>query len=181
MKKKISLNISQLFVTGESTPCKSPVNKSTDININFKRKKSYNPNTKLYSSITKKIKKADSNAEGFLIRNSYIQIPDSKVINKWYLKGKKFTTLHNLKKNKPIPKFELAGKTHSGFSNSIVNPILLLRQKRNRVKYNKTVMSVPIRIPQSPMKRKNSSKDLQVDSEELSSWIHQNNSLQIDK
>ena len=145
MKKK---NL-DLCISGSSSPCKSPTSKTKLIDLS-------NLNFSINSSTNK----------------SPLQVP-----NRWYIRGHKFTAIHDLKKPRPVSVFHIAGKTHSGFTSSSANPTLLLKKRKTVVRNRKNqcpLMSVCITKVQKScsLPRKNSSKTLQVDPEELLSWIN---------
>ena len=91
------------------------------------------------------------------------------------MRGHKFITIYNIRKPKPAPELHLAGITNTRIHNPITNSELLLKQKRgNRTRTKITSLSVSIKTGpiSTTLKRRSSSKNLQVNPDELSSWFY---------
>lgn len=152
--KRNKPDLSELYISGTSSPCKSPVSKSISVDMGKSRRQASTPDSE---------QKTKTN--------------NSRTVNRWYIRGHKFTAIHNLRKPRPLPEFHLAGVTHSRFNYPVANPNLLLRHKRNTAKTKTSqCCSMSVSITTAPksacLHRRSSSKNLQVDPEELISWIN---------
>ena len=152
--KRMKLDLSELYISGTSSPCKSPASKSISMDMGQLRKQTSTPDSDKKAKAT-----------------------NSRIVNRWYIRGHKFTAIHNLRKPRPVPEFQLAGITHSRFNYPVVNPTLLLRHKRIAAKTKTSqCCSMSVSITTAPksacLHRRSSSKNLQVDPEELISWIN---------
>ncbi|OMJ82301.1 hypothetical protein SteCoe_17015 [Stentor coeruleus] len=105
--------------------------------------------------------------------------PDTKfsLCSKWYIRGHKFATIHkNNLKPKPCPILCISGTTHRRISTPNTKASLQVtqdfkvREKITKIveKKNRTIFIPSLLIGEI---RKCSSKSLQVDLEELSSWV----------
>ena len=150
VSKRTNTEYSELYISGTSSLMMSPVHKPLAIDLK---------NARTLSSTPESNKKCSAGL---------------RFASKWYIRGHKFVTLYNPRKPKPAPEFHLAGKTNTCFNNPLYKPALLLKKKFNKKPHsipNKCSMSISIRVvPQSAtLKRKCSSKNLQVSPDELSS------------
>jgi len=139
-----------LCISGTSSPFKSPCSRISSIDMGTSRKVSATPDAK-------------KSNKSYSIQAS----------NKWYMKGHKFTTIYEAKQARPTPVLSLAGTTHRSFHYSNLRPGLFLNGKINaRRKQNNNILILGLtkqpRTNKSP--KRSSSKNLQVDINELGSW-----------
>lgn len=144
MQHRKKFNLSELFISGTSSPYKSPTSKASSIDLGCTRKVSATPDSKR-------------------------KYTNYSLQSKWYMKGHKFTTIYQAKTLKPAPKLSLAGTTHSSFNNSNLRPALLLQQKIfSKMRNQNSILISKKQPPKSAsIPRRSSSKSLQVDFHEL--------------
>lgn len=139
-----------LCISGTSSPFKSPCSRISSIDMGSSRKVSATPDAKKSNN-------------SYSIQNS----------TKWYMKGHKFVTIYQAKKAKPAPVLSLAGTTHRSFNYSNLRPGLFLNGKVNaRKKQKNNILYAGLtQKPRSTIvPKQSSSKNLQVDVNELRSW-----------
>lgn len=150
MQNRKKLNLSDLFISGTSSPYKSPCSRISSIDMGS-RKVSATPDSK------------KSNNSCTMKANS-----------RWCMKGHKYTTIFQAKQAKPAPIFSLAGTTHKSIHNSNLRQALLLHQKISSISKKKNTL-LYTNISQKPksalLPKRSSSKNLQVDFNELESLI----------
>lgn len=149
MQNRKKLNLSDLFISGTSSPYKSPCSRISSIDMGSCRKVSATPDSK-----------KSSNANTM------------KANTKWYMKGHKYTTIFQAKQAKPAPIFSLAGTTHKSFRYSNLRQALLLQQKMSSMSKAKNTVLYTINTPKPKsalLPKRSSSKNLQVDLNELES------------
>ena len=149
MLHRKKFNLSELFISGTASPYKSHTSKVSSIDLGTNRKVSATPDSK----------------------KSYTNY---SLKSKWYMKGHKFTAIYQAKAPRPPPKLALAGTTHSSFNNTNLRPALLLQQKIfSRARNQNSILITKKQPPKSAsIPRRSSSKNLQVDLNELASWMN---------
>lgn len=145
MTTKFKINLSELYISGTSSPLKSPAYKSASNGFSHSRKLSATPD-KMHSTQNQ---------------------------SKWYMKGSKFRTIYICRQPRATPQLQLAGVTHSSLAGTVRNTSALVR-KSGSVRQKGKNFSMDLRkLPKaSILNKKNSSKNLQVDLEELSTWLN---------
>jgi hypothetical protein len=142
MNKTISFDLSDLYISGTSSPVKSPP-------------------TKTVSNLIKKPNEIN------VAPKSEIEI-----YSKWYIRGHKFTTIFNSKSPKPKPQIALNGFTHKQSELKPGKALLLLSQHdRIRTKSTVTSNNINKKNYPTVLIKKTSSKSFQVNDRELSSWV----------
>ena len=145
LKMREKTGFSDLYIVGLSSPCKSPLLRS-----NFHTKSSPKERSPVYN-----------------LENTH------NIDKKWFIRGHKFTTIYNPRKAKLLPEFQVAGKTHSRFQSIGPQNNLLIKQKtytRPKTEQGNIRKKITIHYIKGPVTKNSSSKNLQVDPEDLNSW-----------
>jgi hypothetical protein len=147
MHRHLKTEILDLYVSGTSSPIKSQAEKACEIELYKKRAMTATPDSRISLS------------------------------NKWYIRGHKFVTIYKIRAEpKPCPKLYVSGTVHRKTPTPYGKSRLLASQEYNRKRINQSAVGRKRGIFKNALTSgqlpRNSSKSLQVDFQDLSSWSY---------